>query len=164
MTEDNAQLNYHPDDLRESSRADLRDIVDLQWSTALDNHEPIRGYAYGRAQRYSQGHVTDGVVLWGHGQLKDATRAFYLLDDGRTVRPYYVAGWLAEGTTWDENNVARPGPNLHKADPDVYVVLHPFPVNYDAEGNRLMRPDGRPVDHSYGLYGPRRAYHLKVTS
>lgn len=76
------------------------------------------------------------------GELRERYRAIYLLDNGYSVRPFYVAGW-------------------HDERQEIY--LHPFPVNYDSHGVRRMRDDGRgPVDFSGWVLSPRRAFHLKM--
>jgi hypothetical protein len=65
-------------------------------------------------------------------------RINFIIDDGESVRVFYVAGWH---------------------DTDKYLLLHPFPVNTGA-----VRPDnGRPVDYSGWALGPRKTFHLKVT-
>lgn len=130
----------------------------LRWHTALDNYEPMpRDMAYGRAIEYNiRNPQRDerGVMLyaeetprgWPEGvQLKDAKRAVYILDDGQTVRPMYVAGY-------QEGN---PSP-LHPDGCEPFIILHPFPTNGP-------RADGQGMaDFSTWMLGPRRAYHLKV--
>lgn len=113
----------------------------LTFWTLLDSHEPTRNQAAGELEewRHRDGRVvrslTDGQ------QLKDAHRAVYLMDDGRTVAPWYVAGWSKENT----------------------ITLTPFPVNVNEDGTPRLRADRpEPVDYSTWALGPRRAYHLKV--
>jgi hypothetical protein len=116
------------------------------YGAALDNYEPVpRSYASGTCHFYSTETVTDGVILEGRDQFREATNAAFLLDDGRTVRPYYVAGW---GT--------REGDTDH-------VMLHPFPTNFNADGTPHMRSDrDEQVDFGNWMLGPRRCYHLKI--
>lgn len=65
----------------------------------------------------------------------------YLIDDGATVFVYYVAGW-----SHGDSITPR------------ILMLHPFPLSVGT------RPDnGRPIDMSTWMLGPRRAYHLKVS-
>ena len=112
-----------------------------RYSAALDNHEPVRSTAYGSFERTIHPvNGTDTIVLDAAASaLKDATSALWLIDDGETVQPFYVAGW----------NPRDPG-----------VILNPMPTN---PGNRTMRADGRgPVSYATWALGPRRAYHLKV--
>lgn len=120
-----------------------------RWSAALTNHEPVsRDWATGNLFRYDA--IDDvrgpGIILEDASALKDATHATYLIDDGRTVDVYYVAGW---------------GPT----DAPGTLFLQPFPTNYSADGTpRIRANDGRPVDFSNWQLGPRRAYHLKVSA
>ena len=105
-------------------------------SVALDNHEPTRDFARIFGEVYAANDTApQTVVLTPGADLKDAHRAVYLLDDGQTIRPHYVAGWNREDTT---------------------IYLHPFPTSTGT------RPDGRPVDMSNWFLGPRRAYHVKL--
>jgi hypothetical protein len=120
-----------------------------RWSAALTNHEPVsRDWATGTLYRY--GALDEvrgpGIILEDASGLKDATKATYLVDDGRTVEVYFVAGW---------------GPH----DAPGTLFLQPFPVNIDADGNQRVSPkDGRPIDFSNWQLGPRRAYHLKISA
>ena len=116
----------------------------LRWSTALDNYEPTRDFAYGDALHYAADDVRGETIVVHDAldKLRDANRATYLVDDGRTVSAWYVAGW-------------------HDAERTVF--LQRFPTNYNADGSpRLRADDGRPVDFGTWMLGPRRAYHLKV--
>ena len=115
-------------------------MATFHWWCALDNHEPRRAEASGTLDRYAHP-VTDvpTIVLRETSDLREPTNAVYLVDDGDTVEPWYVAGW----------NPRDPG-----------IILNPFPVN---PGGERTRPDnGRPIDYSAWSLGPRRAYHLKV--
>jgi len=116
-----------------------------RWMTALDNHEPTRNYAYGDLWTYPlRSDDGRGIVLDGSSQLKDRTKITVVVDDGETVRPYYVASWNANSA-------------------DDYVILHPFPTNCNEDGTPRARPDGRLVDMSGWMIGPSKLYHLKVT-
>jgi hypothetical protein len=110
---------------------------------ALDNYEPMpRAIERIECYRYSTDTVTDAYVLDHAYHLPHATRAIWLMDDSRTVRPFYVAAWHA-----DHQN----------------IIIHPFPTDVDEDGDpRLRADDGRPVDYSSWMLGPRRAYHVKV--
>lgn len=144
----------NPRDLRNFvTRPDVYDIRDMRWSAVLDNHPVPRSRASGYAQTYStrDDDVKGALILWDHSAFRDAVNAFYLIDDRRTVRAYRVASWRP---------ISREDMT---PDPDGYLILYPFPVEYTENGDRLMRADGRgPIDYGEGL-GPRRAYHLKVT-
>lgn len=114
----------------------------LTYMAALDNFTPSRRGAYGLIHRYSNDRVTGAYVLEGRSQFKDATDAAFLIDDGRTVQPVYVAGW---------------NPNSDD------LVLHPFPTNFTPDGEPVMRADrDEQVDYFGWSLGPRRTYHLKV--
>jgi hypothetical protein len=116
----------------------------FKFTVALDNHEPFpRNQGFGEGEMYDTETVTNGVQIHDpHIEMfKDALKSIYLVDDGRTVTPYYVAGWSLD---------------VGKGK----VILHPFPCNPNGE----TRPDnGRVIDFTTWLHGPRRAYHLKVT-
>ncbi len=119
----------------------------FSFACANDNYEPTRSYAYGEGWEYDRPDDVRGpgiILASDGGQLKHRTTAVYLIDDGRTVRPFYVSGW---------------GP-----DADGLTYLQPFPTNYDDDGNHRRRADdGRPVDFGTWMLGPRTFYHLKVT-
>jgi hypothetical protein len=123
--------------------------VAYRWSAALTNHEPCsRDWATGTMFRY--GALDEvrgpGIILEDAEGLKDAHRATYLVDDGRTVEVYFVAGW---------------GP----LDALNTLFLQPFPTNFDADGVQRVSPkDGRPIDFGTWQLGPRRAYHLKISA
>ena len=111
-------------------------------TVAADNYEPApRTVVIVNCYFYSTETVTDGLIIDDARQLRDYTHAVYLIDDGRTVRPYYVAAWHPEGD---------------------YVIAHPFPTNYTADGSPQPRVDGLPVNYDSWQLGPRRAYHVKV--
>lgn len=115
------------------------------WSAAADRYEPTRYYLCGEGWHYDQ--RTGGgraIVLQPHNDDRLDSDAFYLYDDGRVVRAYYVAGWHPE---------------------ESHLVLHEMPTNYDENGDRKMRPDGTPVDHALGGgMGRRMAFHLTATT
>lgn len=120
-----------------------RYVRNVPFVSALDNYEPAPR-SIGRSL-LEEWHDTDGTVWFvvvGWQKERDATRALYLIDDGRTVRPYWAAG--------------------HSQERD-RIFLHPMPTNYRPDGDRRVRPDnGRAVDFGDWLLGPRRAYHLKI--
>jgi hypothetical protein len=104
----------------------------------LDNFRPVaRETTTVRGSVHEMPGHRETVVLSQTEGLKDPTASIYLLDDGDSVRPHYVAGW-------------------HPVTGDLY--LHPFPLSQGT------RPDnGRPVDMSGWALGPRRCYHLKIS-
>lgn len=82
---------------------------------------------------------------------KCAGNAVFLVDDGRTVRPFYVTGW-------------SPLDNEKAPETRGNVSAQPFPVNYGPDGEVRQRADGTgPVDFSTWQLGPHTAYHVKVT-
>lgn len=111
----------------------------VTWQAALDNHEPTRAVAWGHGAHYVH-EVTGarGFKFWPGPQVRDPHQSVYLIDDGVSVVPHYVAG---------------------RHDEEGSVLLHEFPTN----PNGARRPDnGREIDHSAWMVGPRRAYHLKT--
>lgn len=109
------------------------------WWSPLDSYEPVRKQASGHAVRHAT-HGRPGVVFWPHEGIKDPDRVLYLVDDGSSVVPHYVAAW--------------------KDDPqDLRLFLDPMPTNPD----RATRPDnGLVIDYSTWALGPHRAYHVKI--
>lgn len=114
-----------------------------QFRAAMDNYEPApRRTSNGVLQVWLNADGTlHGYDLIGWGDERDAHQAVYLIDDGRSVGVFYVAGYSQERDR---------------------ITLHPFPTGVDADGSPKMAPDGRPVDFASWLLGPRRAYHLKI--
>ena len=116
------------------------------YAVSLDNHEPVREQANGTIEVWQwpdTGEVSYRIPGGLSQFFRDNGNIIFLMDDGRTVAPLYMAGW---------------------SDREDTLFLRPFPVNTDADGSpRLREDDGRPVDYSTWMLGPRRAYHLKVT-
>jgi hypothetical protein len=111
------------------------------FAAALDNYAPVhRSQANGSGEVWT---MHDGrerlAIVDAEDLFKDAFKALYLLDDGSTVTPYYVAGY---------NPVARPG----------VVFLQTFPVN-----GGIREDNGRPANFDTWMLGPARTYHLKIT-
>lgn len=122
-----------------------RYVRNVSFTCALDNYEPV-ARSTGRSL-LEEWHETDGSIVYrlvGWKDERDAVKALYLIDDGRSVRPYYVAGWSQDRDR---------------------ITLHSFPTDYRPDGSRRMRADDerRSVDYSGWMLGPRRAYHLKVS-
>lgn len=115
-----------------------------QFMCAMDNHEPLpRRTTNGVLEEWTEADGTlNSYRLAGWGGEREAHRAVYLVDDGRTVEPFYVAGYSQERDT---------------------ITLHRFPVNFHPDGTPRMRADnGEQVDYSLWMHGPVRAYHLKI--
>lgn len=112
-----------------------------------DNHEPPRSEARGVVEVWTwpdtgeeSYRIPDGFSTF----LGRGPHAVFLLDDGRTVRPFYVTGWSGR---------------------EDKVFLGPMPVNVNEDGTPRMRKDhpDRQVDYATWTLGPSRAYHLKIT-
>ncbi len=116
----------------------------LRWSARLDNYNTPRDYAMGTGLVYAadeDGTRAETITLLGVDELRENNKAVYLLDDGKTVTVWYVAGWSSD-----------------PADRSLY--LQQFPTNPDGR----TRPDnGRVIDYNTWQLGPRRSYHLKIT-
>lgn len=121
-------------------QAGIREHTRHDFIVALDNYSPTRQHFAGYLYRYvAEGDRPECIAIDVY-QLKDATQAIYLIDDGASVRAFYVAGWQVS------NDVTR-------------VFLHAMPTSPDGR----TRPDnGRVIDYSTWQLGPRRAYHVKV--
>lgn len=113
----------------------------------MDNHDPARTFARGTVEVWTwpdtgeeSYRIPGGVSLF----VKVSPRALFLLDDGRTVRPLYTAGWSG----------------MHDR-----LFLKPVPVNVNEDGTPRMRADHpeRQVDYSTWAMGPTMSYHLKIT-
>lgn len=121
----------------------------LRAVATLDRYEPPRNYGHVMIEEMHWPPSDDGYVgaeltiINGLSTFRHARQAVWLVDGGRTVRPYYTV-------TYHET--------------DDCVSLGSFPTHFSADGTRRIRPDnGRPVDMSNWMLGPRTAYHLKIT-
>lgn len=111
----------------------------ISYGVQLDNYSPARNYGAGLAAVYAA--TDDGTgrpetITLDPSGMPLGTDDVYLMDDGATVRPFYVAGWRKDA-------------------PELY--LQPFPVDGGTRAD-----NGRPVDMSGWQLGPRKAWHLKV--
>lgn len=96
----------------------------------------------GHAVEYSREPGHRGMVIWP--DWREPHRALYIIDDGASIRPMYVAGWQAE-THVEE------------------IYLDTFPLNVTPDGEPRVRHDnGRPMDFSTWMLERRGAYHVKV--
>lgn len=117
------------------------------YHVTLDNHTPPRSEDTGTLETWTRPDGSDSYRLPGGlsrfpAIVRDGGRAVFLVDDGRTVRPLYVAGWSVKEDA---------------------VFLDDMPVSIRPDGTPLLREDnGRPVDYSTWQLGPRTAYHLKI--
>lgn len=150
MTELPADYAYVREYAARLREADCQATV-VRFRAAMDNHEPVpRREVYGYGVRYVRADGQRGVTLWrtdfGPVASKRAHKALFLIDDGRTIEPHYVAGY---------------GPD---SDPETLFV-HPFPTNFNGDGSPRMREGdpSRRVDYSAWMVGPAIAYHLKIS-
>ena len=115
----------------------------LKVQCALDSYEPTRNFANMRADVYDADpnvpNDSETIVLYVAG-TPIGTRSMFILDDGETVVPYYIAGWRMES----QGELEHP-----------YLILKRFPTNH-------TRPDGREANFQSWMLGPRHCYHLKV--
>lgn len=107
------------------------------FTTRRDNYEVPRGYIRGRVStEFGPDKKTDVLSFEGMAWPKGAEKALYLLDFGTRVEIRYVTGW-------NETNSC--------------LYLQPFPLSVGT------RPDnGRPIDMSGWMLGPRVTFHLKL--
>jgi hypothetical protein len=122
----------------------------FKFTVALDDREFNRNEGFGEGEMYDTETVINCVQIHDpHIEIfKYPLKSIYLLDDSRTVTPYYVAGWSID--------VAKEVSGVGKGS----IRLHPFPTNPDGK----TRPDnGRVINYDTWMLGPRRSYHLKVT-
>jgi hypothetical protein len=102
---------------------------------AADNYEPCpRNYLRGTLTT-SQGYDSRSAIVTFENAPDDARKAVYILDFGNRVEVQYVSGWAMNGSA---------------------IYLQPFPLS---KGTLW---DGRPIDMSGWMIGPRRAFHLKL--
>lgn len=121
---------------------------------AYSETDPRAEWRFVEAYTYTTDNGGRGCVIFP-GALdawKNATESLYIIDNGTTVVPMYVAGFRAPVVMHD-------GPH------GCHIILHEFPTNYDNDGNRRMRADRptEPVDYSSWSLPPRTAYHCKAT-
>jgi hypothetical protein len=127
----------------------------VRYAAAMDNYEPVpRRTECERLVEYDEPGESSGQPRYmravppaGHGTAIPPGSIF-IIDDGKTARPYYGGG-LNPGT---------PSP-LYPGGRVPTEMLCPFPVNPDGK----TRPDGKGlIDFTNWLLGPRKAYLLKI--
>lgn len=99
----------------EKSVLNYRDIWVMRWETALDNHNPNREYALGLAVQYTHDNVETGYVLFDIDQFGDNRKLTFFVDNGETVKPFYLAAW-------------------HEV--ENFFILHPFTTSDNHMGPR----------------------------
>jgi hypothetical protein len=124
----------------------------VRYETAMDNYEPSpRKIEYGNLVEYDDPAEVSGQPRYMRSTRRSAIPegVIFIIDDGTTARPYYAGG----------GSPGNPAP-LYPEGSEPREILYPFPVNPDGK----TRPDdGRVIDFSAWLPGPRKAYLLKVT-
>ena len=117
-------------------------LTTYRCAIALDNYEPPRRFdvAYviemtANDPSNKSGRLRYILDLSMGGAFKDATSSLYILDFGGRVLPLWVSGWNSAGER---------------------IFLEEFPLS----GGRA--DDGRLIDMSGWMLGPRRTYHLKA--
>lgn len=104
---------------------------------AVDNYEPTRNQIFGRlATQLGPDKKSDVLSFDSMAWPKDAHKALYVLDFGTHVEVRYVTGW-------------------NETSGCIFLQLFPLSVG-------TWQSDGRPVDMSGWMLGPRRTYHLKL--
>ncbi len=123
-----------------------RDARLLRYRAPLDAHDSPRTMAYGLAVSYNAPDGTRAIAIhWrafeslGKRRLADLRRAVFIIDDGASAVPHYVAGWAPDGG---------------------YMYLHPYPTNPTG----ATRPDGRTIDYDGWFVSARTCYHLRVSA
>jgi hypothetical protein len=123
----------------------------VAYTAALDNYEPVpRAIENGYLVEYDDPMEVSGQPRYmrAPGRSKIPEGSVFLVDDGITCRPCYG------GST----NAGNPAP-LYPEGSEPKEILYPFPVNPDGKTSA----DGRVIDYTNWLLGPRKAYLLKVT-
>lgn len=107
----------------------------VRWLTMLDRHNPPRESSGDYGAAYVSKTGVDCVTIWP-SEIRNAHMCLYLLDNGATVTPHFVAGW--DG-----------------ADDDKRVLLQPFPTANHIGSEGL-------IDYNGWMMTPTRAYHVIV--
>lgn len=106
-----------------------------------DNYATPRGFLRGTVET-GQGADGRSDILVFEAIPRHACDALYILDFGDRVEVRYVAGWQP----WDGDR--RPA--------DIWLQEFPLSVGTRPDNGRAVFADG-------WMFGPRRAYHLKLT-
>lgn len=109
--------------------------MQYEFRARADNYEVPRGHLSGTLTT-GQGYNGKTDILYFDNLPKDAHEAIYVLDFGTHVEVCYTSGWNTKSLK--------------------SIFIQPFPLN------RETSPDGRPIDMSNWMLGPRRAFHLKL--
>ncbi len=124
-----------------------RDARILRFRAPLDAYDTPRTVAHGYAVSYNtpDGGTRAIAIHWGsfdavgERRLSDLHRSVFIIDDGASAVPHYVAGWSPESGC---------------------MYLHPYPTNPTG----ATRPDGRTIDYDGWFVSARTCYHLRVSA
>lgn len=78
------------------------------WTTGLDNYEPPRAWSHGVGEVFAATAALPETVTLTSSDFPFTTHTIFLLDDGVTVRPFYVAG-MKDGVVHVQPYVADRG-------------------------------------------------------
>jgi hypothetical protein len=123
----------------------------VRYTVALDNYEPVpRRTETGDLVEYDDNSETSGQPRYFRtlAGTSFAEQSVYIIDDGRVARPYYGGSF----------NLGKPSP-LYPEGREPVELLYPFPVN---PGGRRRPDNGREIDFTTWMLGPRKCYHLKI--
>jgi len=116
------------------------------YSTVLDNHEPPRTYHNGVLTEWEREEDPDSPTMvlepdspFFELHIRASGGLCFILDNGSRAIPFYVTGYQPASRE---------------------VFLQPFPTN----PNGRTRPDGQIIDFSNWVLGPRKTYHLKLST
>lgn len=85
-------------DMERNSVLQNRDISVMRWNSPLDNYRPVpRDNGAGFVVKYRNNHVEEAYVLFHDDQFGDSRALSFLIDDGETVKPFYLASWNESG-------------------------------------------------------------------
>lgn len=122
----------------------------ISYAVSLDNYEPVRTVECGCLVTYDGLNEISGhklIMLSDQRTDMVTANAVFIVDDGRQAVPYWCGA----------AHSGNPAP-LYPEGCEPHVILFPFPVN----PRQVARLDGRIVDYSDWMLGPRKVYHLKI--
>lgn len=114
---------------------------------AMDNYEPTREFSSGSIGLWGDPenpgteatYVLENPNPWMEDSMLPESNIGFILDNGKESIPTYVAGFNPNHGT---------------------MFLKPIPVNPE---NRTRPDNGRVIDFSTWMLGPRKTYHLKIS-
>lgn len=115
-----------------------RNISVMVWNSPLDNHNPTREYGSGYAVQYTHDNVDWGYALFHDGQFGTGRKLAFLIDDGKSVRPFYLAAHNESGG---------------------YFILHPFPIGQDFGPRKMYHLSVKPFETVHSEYVSSESVH-----